>query len=65
MTQPARFRQDDVRRAIAGAKAAGFEPGRVEIARDGRIVIMAAHAAHGESNPWDEVLEHDPPPLAP
>ena len=34
------FLQGDVTRAIKGAKAAGIEPGPVEIWPDGRIVIL-------------------------
>lgn len=37
--QPA-FTQTDVRRAIAGARQAGLEPGAVEITRDGTIRIL-------------------------
>lgn len=34
------FLQGDVTRAIKGARAAGLDPGRVEIGPDGRIVIL-------------------------
>lgn len=34
------FTQTDVRRAIAGARKAGFEPGAVEITRDGTIRLL-------------------------
>lgn len=34
------FTQSDVRRAIAGARKAGFEPGAVEITRDGTIRLL-------------------------
>ena len=36
----ATFTQTDVRRAIAGARQAGIEPGVVEITRDGTIRIL-------------------------
>jgi hypothetical protein len=39
---PANFRQADVTRALRAAQKAGVEISRVEIARDGRIVIIAA-----------------------
>jgi hypothetical protein len=39
------FRQGDVSRAIRGARAAGIEPGPVEIWPDGRIVILPKDAA--------------------
>lgn len=35
------FRQRDLRLAVETAKAAGLEIGRVEIGRDGKIVIVA------------------------
>ena len=60
MTAPARFKQDDVKRAVAGALGAGLRVGRVEIMPDGRIVVHtdspAAQAARGSSNPWDSLL---------
>jgi hypothetical protein len=56
---PSTFRQLDVTRAIKAAKAAGVDIGRIEIANDGRIVIIAAGAqASGgaeETNEWDRV----------
>jgi hypothetical protein len=39
---PSTFRQADVTRAIRAARAGGVDIGRVEIARDGRIVIIAS-----------------------
>jgi hypothetical protein len=42
---PSAFRQQDVTRAIRAAKAAGVEIQRIEIASDGRIVIIAAAEA--------------------
>jgi hypothetical protein len=39
--RPANFKQADVKRAVAGAVAAGLTVGRVEIAKDGTIVIVA------------------------
>jgi hypothetical protein len=41
---PSTFRQQDVTRAIRAAIAAGVDIARVEIARDGRIVIVTAEA---------------------
>lgn len=56
------FKQTDVTRALKAAKAAGLEIGRVEIARDGRIVIIPGSPDKGrqgdeERNPWDVVLQ--------
>ena len=45
MTAPARFRQTDIKRALQGAKAAGFDEVRVCIDLDGRIEIIAGPAA--------------------
>jgi hypothetical protein len=39
---PSTFRQQDVTRAIRAARAAGVDIARVEIARDGRIVMVTA-----------------------
>lgn len=48
MARRVAFRQADVQRAVAGAKAAGVEVGRVEIDQAGKIVIVSgkAEAAH-------------------
>jgi hypothetical protein len=55
------FCQTDLTRALKGVRAAGIEIGRVEIDRDGRIVVVAAKPAEdsgdvlGEHNEWDTV----------
>jgi hypothetical protein len=51
---PSTFRQQDVTRAVKAVRCAGVDIVRVEIARDGRIIIVAAEAAQtrGE-NEWD------------
>jgi len=41
---PATFRQSDVTKAIRAARKAGVENVRVEIAKDGRIVIVTGRA---------------------
>ena len=41
---PATFRQSDVTKAIRAARKAGVENVRVEIAKDGRIVIVTGGA---------------------
>lgn len=58
MTARARFRESDIKRAIAGARAAGLTVGRVEIRHDGSIVIMSAASSRtiDASNPWDQEL---------
>jgi hypothetical protein len=55
---PSIFRQQDVTRAFRAAKAAGVRVTRVEIDRDGKIVIVTADELEGErreGNEWDRV----------
>ncbi len=53
---PAIFRQADVTQAFRGAKAAGVRVARVEIDRDGKIVIVTAdELERAEGNEWDRV----------
>jgi hypothetical protein len=56
---PSIFRQQDVTKAIKATKAAGVDIARIEIAKDGRIVIItateAARVGAGEENSWDRV----------
>lgn len=44
------FRQRDVTAAIKGTRAAGCDVKRVEIAKDGKIVVITA-SARGEPDP--------------
>lgn len=54
MTAPARFKQDDLTRAVRGAERAGMRVGRVEIAPDGSIVLVSESVApSAPENPWD------------
>jgi hypothetical protein len=51
---PSVFRQQDVTRAFRAAKAAGVRVARVEIDRDGKIVIVTAdELEQREGNEWD------------
>jgi hypothetical protein len=53
---PAIFRQADVTRAFRAAQAAGVKVARVEIDRDGKIVIVSADELEHErreGNEWD------------
>jgi hypothetical protein len=53
---PAIFRQADVTRAFRAAQAAGVRVARVEIDRDGKIVIVTAdELERREGNEWDRV----------
>jgi hypothetical protein len=51
---PSTFRQQDVTRAVKAVRCAGVDIARVEIARDGRIIIVPAVAAQTrDENEWD------------
>ena len=50
MTTPATFKQSDVQRAVAGALKAGLPIGRVEVAPDGKITIIAESVAANDDN---------------
>jgi hypothetical protein len=59
--RPCIFRQTDLTRALKGALAAGMEIARVEIDKDGRIVVVTRkeHGGPGGDgkgeNEWDSV----------
>jgi hypothetical protein len=51
---PSTFRQQDVTRAVRAVRGAGVSIARVEIAKDGRIVIVTADAEQTKGdNEWD------------
>jgi hypothetical protein len=51
---PSAFRQRDLTRAFRAAQAAGVKVARVEIDRDGKIVIVTADEhERREENSWD------------
>jgi hypothetical protein len=52
---PATFKQQDLTRAFRAAQAAGVKVARIEIDRDGKIVIVTAdgEAERREGNEWD------------
>jgi hypothetical protein len=62
--KPLTFRQQDLVRALKGARAAGVEVKQVEIDRAGKIVLVPATAStdllEPSENPWDEVLYETP-----
>jgi hypothetical protein len=55
------FRQRDVTAAIKAARAAGVEVARVEVDKDGKIVVITGKPDEAEppqeqaDNPWDTV----------
>lgn len=60
MTQPVRFTQADVKRAIKGIQAAGLKIACVDVA-DGKTVIHIGEAANrAPGNEWDEVFDEAP-----
>lgn len=48
------FKQIDVTRAVKGAVAAGLSIGRVEIDRNGKIVMVVENSNATEINEWDK-----------
>ncbi len=56
---PSKFRQTDLTRAIKGARNAGVEVARAEIAKDGKIIIIIGETdgvnAEIELTPDDEL----------
>jgi hypothetical protein len=53
------FKQGDITRVLRAAAKGGFQAGRVEVAQDGRIVLIADKKEparnEGEANEWDRV----------
>jgi hypothetical protein len=60
MRRPSTFKKTDVTRATRAVLAAGLEIARVQINKDGAIVVVPGKLGEGSngdaSNPWDEVL---------
>ena len=54
---PSTFRQQDVTRAIRAAIAAGVDIARIEVAKDGRIVIVTGGADPAVQDDLDRELE--------
>jgi hypothetical protein len=53
---PATFKETDLTRALRAARKAGADVDRVEIGRDGRIVLVFKNGdrVSPEGNEWDE-----------
>jgi hypothetical protein len=62
MRRPCLFKERDVTRATKAVRAAGLDIARVEIAKDGAIVVVpgkpnqSAGKSSEERNEWDDVL---------
>jgi hypothetical protein len=60
---PATFRQQDVTRALRATVTAGIEVSRVEIDKEGKIVIVTGKTMGNHdttSNEWDEINDTHP-----
>jgi hypothetical protein len=53
---PSTFRQQDVTRAVKAVTAAGVHIARVEIGRDGKIVVVAQQSASNQQDDLDREL---------
>jgi hypothetical protein len=60
---PATFRQRDLTAAVKAMRAAGCEVVRVEIGKDGKIIVVtgtgAVKASEAADNFFDEKMKHD------
>lgn len=58
--EPQTFKQRDLAAALRAAAAAGLRVVRIEVGKDGRIILVAGEpsACPGKVNEWDTVL-HD------
>jgi hypothetical protein len=63
MRRPSIFKKTDVTRAAKAILAAGIDIARVEISRDGVIVVVPGKpseaATTAQTNEWDEVITND------
>jgi hypothetical protein len=62
MRKPCLFKERDVRRAAKAVMSAGLNVVRVEIEKDGRIVVVPGKSSEPQGNPsndWDEALARD------
>jgi hypothetical protein len=59
--RPCSFRQGDVTRALRATVAAGIEVRRIELTKDGKIVVVTGEPdvtdgdKGGEGNEWDRI----------
>jgi hypothetical protein len=57
---PQTFRQRDVTAALKAARAAGCEVARIEVSKDGRIIVILANGKEGNqpsncAHEWDDL----------
>jgi hypothetical protein len=60
---PCTFKQQDVTRVLRATVAAGIEVQRIEVGKDGKIIVVTGKAATTETNteiaertnPWDNI----------
>jgi hypothetical protein len=58
---PCTFKQQDVTRALRATVAAGIEVQRIEIDKDGKIIVVTGKVAETNTeiaegkNPWDNI----------
>lgn len=57
MTAPARFKQSDIKRAVTGALSAGLGIQKIEIDRDGKIVIIpvSTKTPEADNDEWADL----------
>ncbi|RWQ68900.1 MAG: hypothetical protein EOS85_31385 [Mesorhizobium sp.] len=56
---PATFKAADLTRAVKAARAAGLEVNRIEITKDGRIVLIYAPSDVPGAQPIDSTLSNE------
>jgi hypothetical protein len=59
---PLSFKQSDLTRALKAARAAGHVAARVEIEKNGKIIVILNDDKPASSSPardWDEALSND------
>jgi hypothetical protein len=54
--RPSTFKQGDITRVLRAAAKGGFQIGRVEVAQDGRIVLIADKQADEPKEPQREIV---------
>jgi hypothetical protein len=58
--RPCPFRETDLKRALKGALAAGMEIARIEIDKDGRIIVVPGEPTKGNGSGYIEQATETP-----